>query len=67
MDKASFYAWKAADQARTAVRLGNKYYIALALNTVFLAYIYGHITGEERRAASALIHKFGRINGVDYV
>lgn len=65
--KASFYAWKAVDQARTAVRLRDKYYIALALNTVYRAYMYGHITGGEWRAASSLIHKFGHIHGVDYV
>lgn len=66
MDKASFYARTAVAQAKAAVKFQNKYYICLALNTAYTAFIYGVISRDEWKAAADDIHIFGRQHQVDY-
>lgn len=66
MTKEDFYAETAVRQARKAVQFHDKYYTALALNTVYVAYINGLITVKEWIQASAMIHRFAHIHNVDY-
>ena len=47
MKSAEFYAKTAVAQAKAAKKFRNKYFTALALNTVYTAYLYGVITGGE--------------------
>lgn len=65
MKRADLYAQTAVAQARMAVKLQDKYYIDLALNTVYTAYLYGVITGGEWKGASKLIKHYACRNHVD--
>lgn len=66
MKSAEFYARTAVAQAKAAVKFRNKYYTCLALNTVYIAFIYGVISRDEWIQASAMIHRFAHIHNVDY-
>lgn len=66
MKSAEFYARTAVAQAKAAVKFQNKYFISLALNTVYTAFIYGVISRDEWKAAADDIHSFGNIHNVDY-
>ena len=67
MKSAEFYARTAVAQAKAAVKFQNKYYICLALNTVYTAFIYGVISRDEWKAAADYIHIFGRQHQVDFL
>lgn len=67
MKSAEFYAQTAVAQAKAAVKFRNKYLTALALNTVYTAYIYGIITGGEWQGASKMIKHYAARNHVEYI
>lgn len=58
MKSAEFYARTAVAQAKAAVKFQNKYFIYLALITVYTAFSYGIISRDEWKAAADDIHIF---------
>ena len=67
MKSAEFYAKTAVAQAKAAKKFRNNYFTALALNTVYTAYLYGVITGGEWKGASNLIKHYACRNHVEYI
>lgn len=65
MKSAEFYARTTVAQAKAAVKFKNKYFICLALNTVYTAFIYGVISRDEWKAAANDIHRFAHIHNVN--